>query len=97
MRYARVCAAFVRICVSNVGGDSIKKFKAKGQAMQKEIVTVTQLAKRLQLKPETIRIWARKGIIPSLHPTSKTLRFDVESVLTAMGKISAGQKGAYER
>jgi len=72
-------------------------FKAKGQEMQREIVTVTQLAKRLQLKPETIRIWARKGIIPSLHPTPKTLRFDVESVLTAMGKISAGQKGAYER
>lgn len=93
----RICATFVRICARNVGIDNVKMFKAKGQEMQREIVTVTQLAKLLQLKPETIRIWARKGIIPSLHPTPKTLRFDVESVLTAMGKISAGQKGAYER
>lgn len=65
--------------------------------MQKEIVTASELANRLRLKPETIRIWARKGLIPSLHPTPKTLRFDMESVLAAMGKISAGQKGAYER
>jgi predicted site-specific integrase-resolvase len=69
-------------------------FKAKGQAMQKEIVTVTQLAKRLQLKPETIRIWARKGLIPSLHPTPKTLRFEMNSVLTAMEKTSTRRKEA---
>ena len=78
----------MRICARNVGVDSIKMFKAKGQAMQKEIVTVTQLAKRLQLKPETVRIWARKGLIPSLHPTPKTLRFEIDSVLTAMEKIT---------
>lgn len=56
--------------------------------MQKEILTVRELAKRLQLKPETIRIWARKGLIPSLHPTPKTLRFEMQSVLEAMGKNS---------
>ena len=54
--------------------------------MQKEIVTVRELSKRLQLKPETIRIWARKGVIPSLHPTPKTLRFEMDSVLAAMKK-----------
>lgn len=56
--------------------------------MQKEIVTVRELSKRLQLKPETIRIWARKGLIPSLHPTPKTLRFEMDSVLAAMKKIT---------
>lgn len=59
--------------------------------MQKEILTVRELAKRLQLKPETIRIWARKGLIPSLHPTPKTLRFEMESVLAAIEKVSAGK------
>ena len=59
--------------------------------MQKEIVTVRELAKRLQLKPETIRIWARKGLIPSLHPTPKTLRFEMGSVLAAIEKISTGK------
>ena len=61
--------------------------------MQKEIVTVTQLAKRLQLKPETIRIWARKGLIPSLHPTPKTIRFEMDSVLAAIEEITK-RKGA---
>lgn len=56
--------------------------------MQKEIVTTDQLAKRLQVKAETIRIWARKGLIPSLHPTPKTLRFEMDSVLAAIEEIS---------
>lgn len=62
--------------------------------MQQEIVTVMQLAQRLQLKPETIRIWARKGLIPSLHPTPKTLRFEMDSVLKAMGKITVSRREA---
>ena len=56
--------------------------------MQKEILTVAELAGRLQVKPETVRVWARKGLIPSLHPTPKTLRFEMESVLTAIKKVS---------
>ena len=56
--------------------------------MEQEIVTVGELAKRLHLKPETIRIWARQGLIPSLRPTPKVLRFDMQSVLAAIRKIS---------
>ncbi len=56
--------------------------------MEQEIVTVKELAERLQLKPETIRIWARQGLIPSLRPTPKVLRFEMRNVLAAIKEIS---------
>ena len=56
--------------------------------MEEEIITVKELAERLQLKPETIRIWARQGLIPSLRPTPKVLRFETRSVLAAIKEIS---------
>ena len=45
-----------------------------------ELITATELAERLRLKPETIRLWAREGRIPALRPTAKTLRFDLNNV-----------------
>jgi DNA-binding transcriptional MerR regulator len=60
--------------------------------MQKEILTAKDLAERLQLKPETIRLWARRGLIPSLRPTPKVLRFQLESVLAAIENIRHGGK-----
>ncbi len=65
--------------------------KTKGQTMEKEIVTAKELAERLNLKPETIRIWARQGLIPSLRPTPKVLRFEMRSVMAAIKKISIGK------
>ena len=39
--------------------------------MSDEILTAEQVAKRLNVKTTTIKIWARKGIIPALRPTPK--------------------------
>lgn len=62
--------------------------------MDKQILTAQQLAEKLQLNPETIRLWARKGLIPSLHPTPKTLRFELEPVLDALsGSASCHNAG----
>ncbi len=55
--------------------------------MKTELLTAEELGNRLKLKPETIRTWARKGLIPSLHPTTKTLRFDFQSVLSTIDKL----------
>jgi len=52
--------------------------------MKNEILTAKQLAQRLQIKTETVRLWARKGWIPSLRPSAKVLRFDLDSVLAAI-------------
>ena len=57
--------------------------------MEKEIITANELAEHLHLKPETIRVWARQGLIPSLRPTPKVLRFEMQSVLAAIKEISA--------
>ena len=52
--------------------------------MENEILTANELAARLKLKPETIRVWAREGRIPSIRPTQKILRFDLQKVLQAI-------------
>lgn len=57
--------------------------------MKEEIVTANELAEKLHVKPETVRIWARQGIIPSLRPTPKVLRFEIQSVLEAIKNITS--------
>lgn len=52
--------------------------------MENEILTANELAAKLKLKPETIRVWAREGRIPSIRPTPKILRFDLQKVLQAI-------------
>ena len=59
--------------------------------MEKKIVTAEELAVILEVKPATVLGWARKGLIPVLHLTPKTLRFDLQSVLNTV-KESSGQK-----
>jgi predicted site-specific integrase-resolvase len=54
--------------------------------MEMEIVTTKELARRLHVTPGTIGKWANMGIIPSLRPTPKVLRFEMGSVLKAMAK-----------
>lgn len=56
--------------------------------MENEILTAEELATRLKLKPETIRIWARERRIPSIRPTPKILRFDLQKVLKAISTES---------
>lgn len=56
--------------------------------MSDEILTADQLAKRLKVKSGTVKIWARKGIIPAMRPTLKILRFNWAEVLAALGGIN---------
>ena len=51
-----------------------------------EIVTTKELAKRLHVAPSTVSKWATQGIIPSLRPSPKVIRFEMESVLKAIKK-----------
>jgi len=54
-----------------------------------ELVTSETLARRLNLRPSTIRRWARAGIIPCLKLSGKVVGFDVEVVESALRKIAA--------
>lgn len=48
---------------------------------QTELLTSEQLARRLQVKPETIRRWGREGRIPRVEISAKVIRFDAATVV----------------
>ncbi len=48
------------------------------------LLTAEELAERFRVKPGTVREWARKGVIPSVKPGHKTLRFDPVEVSQAL-------------
>lgn len=51
------------------------------RAAQDEILTAEQLADHLQVRPSTIRLWAREGLIPVIRVGGRVLRFDLDDVL----------------
>ena len=54
--------------------------------MGKKIVTAKELAEELNLKPRTIRAWARQRKIPSLRISPKVVRFDLEAVIRVLSQ-----------
>jgi excisionase family DNA binding protein len=54
-----------------------------------ELLTATQVARHFQVQPETIREWARSGLIPQIRINGKVRRFslnDVEQALRQRGE-----------
>lgn len=49
-----------------------------------ELLTADELAKRLRVRPDTVRNWARRNLIPKVQLTSKVIRFDFDAVVKAM-------------
>jgi predicted site-specific integrase-resolvase len=49
-----------------------------------EIVTTEDLAARLQVRPDTIRRWVGRGLIPVLRVSPKVIRFDLAEVLRVL-------------
>ncbi len=49
-----------------------------------ELLTVDQLAARLHLRPRTVQVWARRGLIPAMRLSAKVLRFEWGAVLAAV-------------
>ena len=55
-----------------------------------ELLTTRDLARRLQVTPETVRSWARRGLIPTLRVTPKVVRYNLAAVLAALAKRQEG-------
>ena len=55
------------------------KKKMKLNKMMK-LMTVAQLARRLGIKPNTLRGWARTGAVPCIRLTSGCIRFDAREI-----------------
>lgn len=54
-----------------------------------KLLTALELAVRLRVSPDTVRAWARRGAIPSLRPSPKVIRFDLDAVLAALSPAPA--------
>ena len=49
-----------------------------------DLFTADQLAEHLQIRPSTVRLWARTGKIPVRILSPKVQRFDLADVLAAI-------------
>jgi len=49
-----------------------------------KLLTAAELAERLRVKPDTVRDWARRGLIPSVKLGHKTIRYQLTAVVEAM-------------
>jgi Helix-turn-helix domain len=72
-----------------------KKYRRPGRG---ELKTVTEIATALGETPRTIRNWRSKGIIPCIVLGHKTIRFRLDSVLTALERRQVkGRRVFYEQ
>ena len=53
-----------------------------------ELLTAEELADRLRVRPDTIKVWTRAGRIPCVRITPKVVRYDVEAVLSKLSAAS---------
>ncbi len=64
-----------------------EKKTAPSQAPEpEELLDAREVARRLKLKPETVRGWARAGRIPCRRLNHQVVRFVWAEVLAALGR-----------
>ncbi|MBH07000.1 MAG: hypothetical protein CMJ20_11840 [Phycisphaeraceae bacterium] len=49
-----------------------------------ELMTAEEVAKRLHIRPDTVRTWSRRGLIPRIQLSPKVVRYDFAAVIEAM-------------
>lgn len=58
-----------------------------------EILTADELAQRLRVRPDTVRSWSRRGLIPRVQLSPKVIRYDLRAVITAKRARRKDRKG----
>ncbi len=61
-----------------------------------ELLTAEELAERLRVRPDTVRGWARRGLIPKVQLSPKVIRFDPRAVVEAMTRRQASEGGDHD-
>jgi len=59
----------------------------------RELLTTEEVAARLRVRPDTIRRWVRRGLIPVLRVSPKVMRFDLAEVVRAFQEHGRGTDG----
>ena len=52
--------------------------------MNDDLLTAEQLAKKLGVKPDTVRKWHRAGLIPASRLTPKVIRYNLDVVVNTL-------------
>ncbi len=51
-----------------------------------KLLTAEEIADALQVRPSTVRLWARRGWIPRIRLSPKVVRYDLDAVVDALKK-----------
>jgi excisionase family DNA binding protein len=58
---------------------------------RRTLISATETASRLGLKPATIRRWVRNGSLPAIRLGGRTLRFDMDAIVSS-GRLLDARK-----
>ncbi len=49
--------------------------------MNHELLTAEEMADRLRVRPDTIKLWGREGRIPRVEISGRVIRYDADAVI----------------
>lgn len=58
------------------------------------LLTAEEIAAHFRVKPETVRGWARQGIVPSIKLSHKMVRYRLDDVIEALQRRGGLSEGA---
>jgi excisionase family DNA binding protein len=61
------------------------------ETVHDDLLTATELADRLRVKPSTVLDWQRAGRIPAIRLSHKILRFNLGDVVAALKRSAVGE------
>lgn len=77
--------SYARISPRNEGADVTPSFIPGDFKMAGErLLTTKELADLLRVRPDTIKLWTRKGMIPARRLSYKVIRYELAAVLSAL-------------
>ena len=58
--------------------------------MDEKLLTATELAEHLRVRPDTVRTWSRQRVIPRIKLSRKVIRYELAAVVAALTRRSGG-------
>ena len=56
-----------------------------------ELLDAVEMAERLRIRPDTLRLWGRTGVIPRVRINDKIVRYDAVEVIEHLRRSSPSQ------